>query len=354
MIEDVLYKIPSKSFVFGEYAVLKNTPALIAVGEEYFLASQDSNADSRLILLDLHPQSPAGRLKSLCLKFEISLGDIFFFDPHQGRGGFGKSTAEFIAVTRCVESKLQTESSKQKLGLLFKALNLTFNDEVDMRDSKVIWKIYRGIHKINADPLPSGADLVAQNEGAKLGKATFIQVQTESIKVDLFDMTSDSTPNLSHSIKSAEKAQTQKVENPAEDAVCFTLFSVLENPQLKFSFYKTPWDEPTHEHLKKLQVEVPDFRNLKNLSNQNLQFFKTQNFVEIPRALQSYREELELLGLQDLNSLNKAKDLELNAGVLMAKGCGALGKDVILVVQKIQTKTSEIGEGFNLKMQLYF
>jgi hypothetical protein len=82
-------RIPSKTFVLGEYLVLQGGPALVLCHPPYFEAERGSSDRP------LASQSPAGQLAK---KTGFDLSTLAFRDPHQGRGGFGGSGAEFLAV----------------------------------------------------------------------------------------------------------------------------------------------------------------------------------------------------------------------------------------------------------------
>lgn len=92
-------KIPSKTFLTGEYAVLRGGEALVLTHAPFFKAHLDESGES------FHPKSPAGILeKNMTGEQKIWK----FEDPHRGAGGFGGSTAEFLSVykTLCEEPSL--------------------------------------------------------------------------------------------------------------------------------------------------------------------------------------------------------------------------------------------------------
>lgn len=86
---------PSKTFMAGEYIALEGYPTLILNTEPRFKLIADTeqlkNASA------IHPDSPAGKLiqDHQSILAHISLA---FHDPHQGKGGFGASSAQFLMV----------------------------------------------------------------------------------------------------------------------------------------------------------------------------------------------------------------------------------------------------------------
>jgi mevalonate kinase len=128
-------KIPSKTFLTGEYAVLSGHSALVMTHKPYFTCSlidekldEDDDCSNSI---SFHKDSPAGRLE---VELSGSQHKWSFSDPHLGAGGFGGSTAEFIAVYKI----LRPDGS--------------LND---------LCERYFKLFKKNKTP-PSGADLVAQ------------------------------------------------------------------------------------------------------------------------------------------------------------------------------------------------
>lgn len=99
---------PSKTFLCGEYGVLLGGPALVINTQPRFelLArlNQNQNAQHRF-----HKNSPAGILIAENLKVFSGLS-IEFNDPHQGRGGLGASSAQFLLVS-ALKSFLQDKAA---------------------------------------------------------------------------------------------------------------------------------------------------------------------------------------------------------------------------------------------------
>lgn len=87
----MVWRVPSKTFLVGEYIALKGYPSLVLTGSPFFTGQAAKVGN-------VHPKSPAGRLLA-GTGYELS-----FFDPHEGRGGFGASTAQFLMAYRLTQS----------------------------------------------------------------------------------------------------------------------------------------------------------------------------------------------------------------------------------------------------------
>ncbi len=78
-------RIPSKTYILGEYGVLVGGPALVLCHGPYFETTSGTSS--------FHPKSPAGLAAQ-----KLGRSPPGFVDPHGGRGGFGGSGAEFLSV----------------------------------------------------------------------------------------------------------------------------------------------------------------------------------------------------------------------------------------------------------------
>ncbi len=128
--------LPGKTFLLGEYAVLKGSPCLIYTSPPHFHLEIKESAEHAL--MHIHPDSPAGRF------YQDNLADfnhqqIIFLDEYQGLGGFGASSAQFLGL-------YQIAREHQNKPAQNKALLETY------------WRYaYQG-----KGVKPSGADLLAQ------------------------------------------------------------------------------------------------------------------------------------------------------------------------------------------------
>ena len=134
---DLAVEVPSKTFVIGEYLAINGTASMVMATEPTFFIKIIEDKT-----FGFHPESPAGRLRQ-------SLADqnfgYSFFDPHQGRGGFGRSTAEYLAVY-LYNQFLKTNREDMSAEILD-----------DLEDVVQTYQSFSG-----GDYKPSGADLVAQ------------------------------------------------------------------------------------------------------------------------------------------------------------------------------------------------
>lgn len=84
------WKVPAKTFFLGEYAAIAGSSAIILATTPYFELEITANEG----LIGIHPESPAGLWWQKQKFFGVGLT---WHDPHQGRGGLGASSAQFIA-----------------------------------------------------------------------------------------------------------------------------------------------------------------------------------------------------------------------------------------------------------------
>lgn len=87
------FSAPSKTFLLGEYSVLRGGPCLLLASEPRFKMKIEVPGEG--MVEGVHMSSPAGRWVRLNnVDFQGVHGQ--FIDPHLGRGGFGASSAEFL------------------------------------------------------------------------------------------------------------------------------------------------------------------------------------------------------------------------------------------------------------------
>lgn len=86
-------RAPSKTFFIGEYAVLAGYPALVATTPPFFTLDISDAYESELV--NIHLESPAGQL---WLQQSRQPARLEFIDPHQGLGGYGASSAQFLLM----------------------------------------------------------------------------------------------------------------------------------------------------------------------------------------------------------------------------------------------------------------
>lgn len=284
--------VPSKTFLWGEYSALASGHAGVVATEPCF-AFSDSEIllDSKVVSQEFrfHPQSPAGKFITY-VKEKIKLSQdqahalyqCHLYDPHRGAGGFGRSTAEWVYVS-------------QKLS-----------ERIDM-DTQTLWELYREIvpsqsHETMEEVLPpSGYDLVTQL------KPSF---------------------NLIHILA----GQLRVTEKPWP----FT--------RLSFLIFKTKKKVFTHDHIASLSTE--SLKPLTTLSEKVNDQYIQEDQDGFLAALKAFRIHLESSKLICAETLDIVARLEFLKDVIFAKGCGALGADVVAVFCKKQYK-NQVLESIN-------
>lgn len=264
--------VPGKVFLGGEYLALNGGATLLAGIEPRFRLQAKENLKKNSN--PFHPQSPAGQLWVLNQE-KLEIYEIQFQDPHQGRGGFGGSTAEFILLYSLL--KLQDATS------------MDAQSELDLQE---MLKEYRRL-SATAGHTPSGADLIAQFRG---GLTYFSR-------------------------------EHGKIQN----------YGWLY-PNLGFIAAKTNFKLKTYEHLSTLQ----DFSSEKLAEAMKLvsQALESTDGEKLVMGLEQFADELSTLGFVCENTQKILGNLQ-HDGILVKKGCGAMGADVVLVIYD-QQKTRQI------------
>jgi mevalonate kinase len=262
--------VPGKSFLAGEYLALSAGPALLFMSEPRFHLSAKVGTG---ILTGVHQDSPAGKLWAKEKSF-FSQFDIEFKDAYQGRGGFGASTAQFLAIYAVNAWRESVYHEPQKL-LDYKHLLDTYY--------RYAWD--------GQGTRPSGADLIGQLKGS----FTFFDKGQGKISITNWP---------------------------------------FEN--LNFVLVHTGNKLPTHEHLKTLKEFSPV--GLEKAFAQIQEGFDTRAENTFLAGIQGYAAALKELGFTCEPTLNLLSEIAAIPGVKAAKGCGALGADVLFIIfEKSQT-----------------
>lgn len=270
----IRFSIPGKTFLAGEYLALKKGPALVLATQPRFeIVITNGNG----LLTGIHSDSPAGCLIRQNQNF-FSQFNIEFIDPYHGRGGWGASTAQFLAVY-CLW--------RWQDACLLEAERYLDTQDLLKNYTECAWK-GQGLP-------PSGADLIGQYKG----------------KLTWFDRELGLINDLSWP---------------------FAEFEII--------LIQTGVKVATHQHLQQLGEFssvglAADMLNVKNsLSSQ-----KSEEFIS---AIRNYAINLAKLGFVAERTMDLIHDLSWIDGVKAVKGCGALGADVVMVLcQKGQTKSLE-------------
>lgn len=261
-------RLPSKTFVFGEYAVLQGGAGFLISTLPQFEAEILKDEQSKGIS-PFHELSAAGMWfnenKDIYSNYSIT-----FYNKHKFKG-LGQSSAEFVSLYYFYLEKFPHLTEQEKV---WKILN----------DFK---SLYNKKNLINDEMLPSGYDVVSQF----LGGAQLI----ESRKKSLF--------TWSH--------------------WPFSKYEAL--------LFSTGIKLLTHEHLSDLNLNKKIEKLLSHaeiLSKYLLEKSEDQFF----EGLKEWPLLLRSLSLESKETKTLIDYFSLCQGVFMTKGCGALGVDVILVI----------------------
>ncbi len=283
------FSAPGKTFLVGEYLALKGGPAILATtGPRFELLITKGEGRGE----GVHPKSPAG-LWMRANSFDFVNINVEFIDPYKGAGGFGASSAEFLFVY---------------LWSAFNKNQSFYLDKINLQD---MWRSYR-------------------------------RLASESLDGDQPNKTSQN--NLSQ-----KRAQQSKIQPSGLDVIAQFLGGVtaatwegetltqakkfdwgFENQS--FCLLKTDTKIKTHEHLETLNLEQDDFSDLKPISLKAIEAFENKDAFNLLVALETYYQTLISRGLVHENTQKIIKQLIASGSILGAKGCGALGADVIWVL----------------------
>jgi mevalonate kinase len=265
----VKFNVPSKTFLLGEYVALHGGPALLlAHGPHFECTLGDGETE-----VPFHPDSPAGEWVELHEDLFKST-QITFLDPHEGVGGFGASTAQFMATYLYALSLRNMYSEGRELSALEK------------------WAIiedYKNLFE-GDKTIPSGYDLMAQ---------------------------------MGHGLQiiDAGKNRADHIQWPFTD--------------IEIHIYKTQKKITTHEHLKKIHMSSDTVSVLERCASSCVAALNMNSkdlFFKDLREFSHQQEKAKLLSPDSAQWINKALSVK---GVVAARGCGALGADVLaLFVEK--------------------
>jgi hypothetical protein len=245
---------PSKTFLLGEYCVLEGAPALLLAHEPMFRAEfhPDPQAAS-----PFQVGSPAARLSE---RLGLDPRRFSFLDPHEGKGGFGASGAEFLAVAR---QDPAAPGSRSDFAWYAREAYLRLGDP------------------------GSGADLLVQAFAESSG---LVSVGIGRHALEML---------------------------PARLGALVTLF-------------RTGRKLPTHEHLR--ETGRASVRELCLYVEQARAACLAGNLEAFADAVKAFGGGLEKRGLLADHSAKALRGL--GNGPLAAKGCGAMGSDVLLVLSR--------------------
>jgi hypothetical protein len=174
MSQEISYhlQIPGKTFLVGEYLALAGGPSVVALTRPCFEFSW--TPVNHPLNHGFHPESPAGLLlnKLRVKRPDSSKYAVSFQDPHFGKGGLGASTAEFIGswvfeqwlTSETFNERVRTNKRTEFVEILPNHLNevvpLWSSDRVGSGRFRDLLDRYFAHVKVG-----SGADLVSQVTG---------------------------------------------------------------------------------------------------------------------------------------------------------------------------------------------
>lgn len=276
------YFIPSKTFLWGEYSALKGgTAGLVATEPCFVFSKSEIICDEKKQVMsqpfEFHPQSPAGRW-ILFIKDKLNLDE--------------QQIKDLFSCHLYDPHHGEGGFGRSTAELVYIAQS--FSERLDM-DIQTLWELYRELSVLESDKKwpPSGYDLVVQWHPS----FSLLQVVGDQIRFK---------------------------EKPWP----FT--------RLGFLIFKTKKKVFTHLHLKELTLEVLD--PLVELSSRVTDQYMQEDQAEFMQSLGAFRDQLVEFNLVCEETLNTVSRLQALQGVEFAKGCGALGADVVAVFCKKQYK----------------
>lgn len=306
-------QIPGKTFISGEYLALFGGSSLLVSTEPGFQCFFLPKRITETVAIDYlekkykvdrasyDPQfynspSPAGKYyQKNADKFQD--WEVYFFDGYQKKGGFGASTAQFLALyhfVNLVENGFE-EFSEIDLDSLLVQYWMSQEDAEKkisraLGDSKQMYL------------LPSGNDLMAQqNPGFSAVSKTLQSSQ----------YVSDVEESLSLQLEVNSRPMKWGFEH------------------LEFFIVPTGNKLATHKHLEGLEKFDP--AKLKDIQERIESFFFIQDEVAFIVGLKEWHQELLSLGFVCTETQNWISKAQGVAEILGIKGCGAMGSDVLFV-----------------------
>lgn len=224
-----------------------------------------------------HPDSPAGKW----LSANPVEARIQFHDPHQGKGGFGGSGAEFLAAW----SFEKTVPPVQHPRAIF-----AWSAWEDSRPAAAV--ALGDLGGAASAAAGSGADILTQAFGVNREEAFFLEIDP-----------------LGRTLK-----EIYAMKNQGE-----------------ISLFHTGRKVATHEAAVPAKLPVEELEDMVIRAGE---WLERGLFEAFAKEVNAYGAKLAELGLVAPHTVAALKGLAAHEQVLGAKGCGAMGSDVILVAHR--------------------
>jgi len=291
-----VFSVPGKTFLIGEYLALKGGPSILLSTEPRFRLSVTDEGEGEgesegeieggaeaadlAQRLPFAPLSPAGRYFDLHREHDreddrerdqerFNGGAIRFEDPHGGKGGLGASSAQF-AMLYAYANGIASVKDPASFG---------WSDL--LRD-------YRAVAWNGEGTPPSGADVVSQMCGG----------------ITWFDGSEFKARWLDWAFR-----------------------------DLEFTLFRTGFKLATHEHLQSPRAgQAAPHEALRAVVREATNSFETGNNSRLVEAITECGDVLEASGLVAEGTREILRDLKSTGFIRAAKGCGAMGADVVLAL----------------------
>lgn len=272
---------PSKTFLLGEYLVLKGGRAMVLCTKPRFTLVANKG---RGHVEGIHPSSPAGRFIDSHPEV-FAPWDVSFTDPHEGLGGFGASSAQFLFAYALSELASE-ELTQNRVSQIAKSIT-----ELSLPE---LWQTYRRYAGSAGGTMPSGADVIGQAVGG-----------LAAIEIDF----------------ASEESQLPAVSG-FEQNWTFDHHG--------FVLVRTGRKVATHQHLRELKdIDVSELQTAFALGEQAV---KNADGELLAASVTLYQNALFKLGLVAHEASELIEALASTEAVAAVKGCGALGADVLFVL----------------------
>ena len=319
---NLMIKIPSKTFLMGEYLALIGGPCLLLNTAPFFCLQVN---DAERLAYNFSDHSPAGKL----IKSK-QLGGLHlnFIDPHDEQGGLGASSAQFLSIYTLFhhlgtlpQGLQNTTHHSRRRASQYTNMGRGASEQQtlflkDDRHTSLDWLDLLSCYQRKAcypnGLVPSGADLIAQLIGG----------------ITLFEQ---------------QKKRLLKFENPFE--------------HLTYVIIRTNVKIATHEHLHHLLEQLKpnhseagiegnrtrlkshyDFEPLKEIvlnAERAIQQHEEYTFCE---AINQYHFALDQLGLIASHTQVLIQKIQDYPNLKACKGCGALGADILLAIVPVEER----------------